>query len=212
MTHFDLQRRAALGLILSAVLFSFLCWQVVSSGTLHAFDHRLYDVVLGVRQESLLILAYAVTFFANTLTVILIGLFSAAVFTWKWHQKNLFFGIATTLLIGQLLSSGFKLLFARARPENVLPILTESTYSFPSGHAMAAAALYGFLAYAVITHTKHPKTAKILVATVVGILLIDMSRLVLGVHFLTDVIAGNMIGCIAFCIGIFVSERTARRT
>lgn len=83
---------------------------------------------------------------------------------------------------------------------------TESTPSFPSGHATAGMALYGFLFWMIYCHTKHPLQNKSLLLLALLILGIGVSRLYLGVHYLSDVLAGLAIGLSWIFLGEKVSK------
>lgn len=86
-----------------------------------------------------------------------------------------------------------KLFFARDRPSLWQSIITQSSYSFPSGHAMASSAL-AFSLIAIAWHTKWRVLAMILGAYY--ILIIGFTRIYLGVHFPSDVLAGWCISLI----------------
>lgn len=88
-----------------------------------------------------------------------------------------------------------KVLVARDRPEFADPITVAHGYSFPSGHAMTSTVVYGMVAFLVIRALRSPKAR----AAVLGVLalllgLMGLSRLYLGVHYLSDVGAGYLLG------------------
>jgi membrane-associated phospholipid phosphatase len=92
------------------------------------------------------------------------------------------------------LSETLKLLFRRVRPEAFFGYTEPITYSFPSGHAIASACFYGVVA-AVIAANGHSAVwrAAIWGAAFLIVMLIGFSRIYLGVHYLSDVIAGYAI-------------------
>jgi membrane-associated phospholipid phosphatase len=95
----------------------------------------------------------------------------------------------------QILTLGLKLGFQRERPFFADPLATESTYSFPSGHASVSLAVYGTLGFIVARHLRSLRARiAVLAAAALLVLLIGFSRLYLGVHFLSDVIAGFSLG------------------
>lgn len=95
----------------------------------------------------------------------------------------LLFSIGGASVINVLL----KLFFARDRPDLWATVVTETSYSFPSGHAMGSAALaFGIIALLWDTKWRYPA----LVAGSLYTFLIGMTRLYLGVHYPTDVVAG----------------------
>ena len=103
--------------------------------------------------------------------------------------------LLATIPVGMLLNGMLKFAFHRSRPAWDDPILTIGSFSFPSSHAMTATLLYGFLAAFGV---RKAQAWRWRVATVLGagvlVLLIGFSRLYLGVHYLSDVLAGMAAG------------------
>jgi membrane-associated phospholipid phosphatase len=93
--------------------------------------------------------------------------------------------------VATALSETLKLLFRRVRPGAFLGYTEPITYSFPSGHAIASVCFYGAVA-AVIAATGHSAIGRIAIwgAAFLIVMLIGFSRIYLGVHYLSDVIAG----------------------
>ncbi len=110
---------------------------------------------------------------------------SVALIVCRRFRDGLFFGIA---VIGSaLLNMAAKNYFARMRPDLWLSITPETTYSFPSGHAMGSATL----GMAVIllcwpSRWRFP----VMISSVVFVLLVGTSRVYLGVHYPSDILAG----------------------
>jgi len=104
---------------------------------------------------------------------------------------------------GMLLNVAMKHTFERTRPHFDEPILTLTTYSFPSGHTVAATLFYGLLACYITRHA-HSWGARvaIVLAACAMVLLVAGSRLYLGAHYLSDVLAGMLEGCawLAVCV------------
>ena len=106
-----------------------------------------------------------------------------------------------TLGIGFLI----KLLIGRARPlTEYAANLRVDTFSFPSGHTSGATIAYGLLAY--LAWQLLPQPFGYIVAAMFGILIIaiGVSRIYLGAHFPSDVIAGWLLGAAALCVIIFI--------
>lgn len=85
-----------------------------------------------------------------------------------------------------------KLVFQRPRPE--VAVLDLGTYSFPSGHAAAASATFIVLAYLLARGRTRRAAIGLFVAAAALIVLVGFSRLYLGVHYLSDVLAGTFVG------------------
>jgi cation-transporting P-type ATPase E len=91
-----------------------------------------------------------------------------------------------------VLNSLLKLLFHRPRPE--LAFVHLETYSFPSGHAAVATATFTALAFVIGQHARPRQALAVGAAAMALILLVGFSRLYLGVHYLSDVLAGTSFG------------------
>ena len=106
-----------------------------------------------------------------------------------YQKKNLFLLVGLNLINTVVLNSALKSIFRRERP--IESIIEESGYSFPSGHSMASLTFYGFLIY-LLYKSSIQKKLKIFLITVlvIIIILIGTSRIYLGVHYLSDVLAG----------------------
>jgi membrane-associated phospholipid phosphatase len=103
----------------------------------------------------------------------------------------------------ELLNALLKLAFQRPRPE--LAFIHLDTYSFPSGHAAGSAAIYGVLAYLTLRHVHGARRVLVVTATVVLVAAIGFSRLYLGAHYLSDVLAGFSLGAAWMFAWILVS-------
>lgn len=104
--------------------------------------------------------------------------------------------VLTLALAGAgILNALLKLVFHRARPE--LTFVHLETYSFPSGHAAVSASVFATLAFLLVRRTPRP-VARITVslAALAMIALICFSRLYLGAHYLSDVLAGASFGIV----------------
>ena len=109
----------------------------------------------------------------------------------RWRQEAKLFAIACGG--GAILNTGLKLVFTRTRPELWKRLIIENSYSFPSGHALGSVVLYGIIAYFLVQ--AYPKYTALFYSLAIGLVFaISLSRLYLGVHWLTDILAGWCIG------------------
>jgi membrane-associated phospholipid phosphatase len=91
---------------------------------------------------------------------------------------------------GEALNMALKAAFARPRPSFSDPIATASGFSFPSGHAMVSLTVYGALAFVIVATTKSRRARVLVLGTATALVLaIGFSRLYLGVHYVSDVLA-----------------------
>ncbi len=111
-----------------------------------------------------------------------------------------------TLGIGALL----KLIISRERPlTDYAANLQIPTFSFPSGHSSGSVIAYGLLAYMAWYLLPHPWNYIVVAALVGLIVLIGVSRIYLGAHFPSDVVAGWLLGTVMLCIVIFILKPLA---
>lgn len=108
-------------------------------------------------------------------------------------NKKIGIAIISNLGIVTILNQLLKRLLQRPRPEE-FRIINESGYSFPSGHSMISMAFYGFLIYLIYKNIKN-KYLKWSLITVLATLIISIgiSRIYLGVHYTSDVMAGFLV-------------------
>ena len=107
-------------------------------------------------------------------------------------------------------SWSLKHLVARARPE-FLEVVRANSPSFPSGHSISAMAVYGFVAFVLMSHGPGGRLAAVL-PVVLGLLivLVGFSRIFLSVHYTSDVLAGFLGGAFWLVIAILLARRTSR--
>lgn len=115
---------------------------------------------------------------------------------------------------GALLNVALKNLFERARPEHLHGFATADGWSFPSGHSSGALIVYGLLGYLAVLHT--PKSIHLPAAAIAMTLVVSvgLSRVILQVHFLSDVLGGYAFGAswvAAWVAGMEVLRRTEQR-
>ena len=174
------------------ILFLFL---IIFNETLQEVfsDELMKRDVYGYKFISKYLISDSITPVAKFITWFggVIGLISiATVLTIVIKDKKVGICIWINLMTIALLNQILKRIVQRPRP-NEFRIIEESGYSFPSGHSMASAAFYGFLIYLIYKNIKNKKV-KIGAITFLSILilLIGISRIYLGVHYTSDVIAG----------------------
>lgn len=111
------------------------------------------------------------------------------------RQYHRMAGLALGVLGGELFVDITKNIATRARPPILNALYVEPTYSFPSGHATVAMTFYGLIAYFLIKAVKSWKTkVAILLGAAFLVFAIGFSRIYLGVHYPSDVLAGYSLG------------------
>ena len=129
-----------------------------------------------------------ITWFGSATCLILITLLSFIL-----KNKKISICILSNLTIITMLNQIFKFIFVRPRPTE-FRIITETGYSFPSGHSMTSMAFYGFIIYLIYNKVKNKYTKWLLIIFLsLLIISIGISRIYLGVHYTSDVLAGFLI-------------------
>lgn len=169
------------------------------------FDNTIINLIYPLRDPMLTAIMQAVTFFGSqyflgsaTLITILI--------LFRKHKKDAFI-FSFILFFGIILNILLKDMFQRPRPL-LAPLIHESSYSFPSGHAMNSFVFYMSLVYFIFRSTRNKKLS-IFIACISGLLVlsIGISRIYLGVHYPSDVIAGYAAGFLWFVL-VLLFEKT----
>lgn len=113
-----------------------------------------------------------------------------------YKKKKELINLYTVILISTLINNVIKIIVKRPRPE-LVHLVSEDSYSFPSGHAMASMTFYGYIIY-MVWQSNLQKKWKVTITTLLSILIlvIGYSRIYLNVHYVSDVLAGFMFSII----------------
>ena len=154
-----------------------------------------YNIVSNLISDKLTPLVKMVTWFGSATCLILL---TVILFIFVKNKKACLL-IGTNLVIITILNQTLKTLLQRPRPTG-FRIINETGYSFPSGHSMISMAFYGFLIYLIYKNVKN-KYLKFTLIIILFILIISigLSRIYLGVHYTSDVLAGFLLS-IAYLI------------
>ena len=122
-------------------------------------------------------------------------------------NKKIKLSLAVNLIGITLINNLIKVIIARPRP-NINRLVSETGYSFPSGHSITSMVFYGYLIYLIYKYVDNKKI-KIPLIIVLAILipLIGLSRIYLGVHYTSDVLCGFLLGWIYLIIFISISNK-----
>jgi undecaprenyl-diphosphatase len=190
----------------------------VREGATQTFDVAVLRW-LGEHHTKLLTAAAVELTYLGTGTVVLAIVGVAALFLWHTAHKHSARLLLAAVAGNILLNGALKLVFHRPRPTVFEWQTVAVSSSFPSGHAMSATVCYGTVAYLVARLQKH-RWSRVLTLTgaVVLILLICATRLYLGVHYPSDVLAGMLVGLAwaSFCMAtleasLVIARRRAPR-
>lgn len=190
-------------IVVFSSLFYFVA-KLVTSSDIISFDDTIIDFIQSYISEDLTRWGERVTFLGSVSFITSAILIISVLLIWKKKYALAIFFI-TTNGVGALLNKLLKWYFKRERPD-ILPVIIEKGYSFPSGHSMGSLIFFGSCAYLCI-HLVKSTSNKIMAYCIacLFIVLIGGSRIYLGVHYPTDVVGGYSIGVAysAICILAF---------
>jgi len=181
--------------------FGWLANEVVDGETAR-FDAGVRALAHQTATPGLTVAMLAISFLGSVAAVVTIGALAVGVCL-SWRRRHAALLIAITLGGAALLETGLKLAFHRSRP---VPFFgtAPGSFAFPSGHALFAACLYGVLAAMLAAHARRTLVhVGIWCGALLLIGLIGWSRIYLGVHYPSDVVAGYCVaawwvGAVAF--------------
>ena len=151
-------------------------------------DAQLNTWLYTHRSPNLTIAFLVVTSLGSTVVASCITVVVGLYLLWR-RQTYWFAAVWLSVFGGMLLNKFLKYIFHRPRPHFDDPILALTSYSFPSGHTMAATVLYGVLAALLVTKIKRRSfRALVILAASFLIALVGFSRMYLGAHYLSDVL------------------------
>ncbi|HSD11932.1 MAG TPA: phosphatase PAP2 family protein [Patescibacteria group bacterium] len=204
-----LETPLAVAAVVATAVFLAVVLDFLLGGPIALADLRLAYLVKGLRTGAGIDAMKAVTFFASGLVADLVIAASCAA---ALLRRRPFAALAVLAGYLSLMSAVFffKDFLGRARPDAWLRVVTESYGALPSGHAAAAAYVCSLLAYAAARRWPGPRARAAFAAAAGAVLLIDASRVYLGVHWLGDVVAGDALG-VAFAVGAVAGVRLLER-
>ena len=194
-----------------AALFSGLTEEVLEAEGIVRADNIINAAFEPWRVEPLISVFLWVTALGSSPAIVSAAIIATG-FLWSQRRLNLIAPLWITCVGAITTTSIGKLLIGRHRPESTVDV-TAPFSSFPSGHATAAMAVYGFIAYAIARSLPNIRERfEVAYWTVVLIALIGLSRIVLGVHYLTDIAGGFLVGGFWLLIGFTIAEWTRSLT
>ncbi len=192
------------------VLFTWLGREVLE-GEVLAFDERLRALVHGTASSGLTVLMRAASYYGGPAVLISAALGAALIFLVKGRRRGALLAVVTLAGAG-LLNGLLKFSFARVRPAAFFDYPLPVSPSFPSGHALYAASIFGGLAVLITARVQsRPLQVAIWFVSLSLILLVGISRVYLGVHYPSDVLAGYAIGVIWVTTVAFGDRLTRHR-
>jgi undecaprenyl-diphosphatase len=181
-----------LGVTAGIISFFIFLKLALSIPTLQSFDTNTSILLISLRTPFLTSVMGTFTLLGNQALLVLLVIVALILILKRHGRDALIFVLIVG--VGIVLNLVLKEVIARARPD-ISPLIHEEFYSFPSGHAMNSFVFYGSVALYAYRHIKR-RTVSLTVIVLCGMIvtMIGISRVYLGVHYPTDVIAGLIAG------------------
>jgi undecaprenyl-diphosphatase len=183
---------------LAALWLAMLLW---GGGLL---DRQIYEALYAGHRPALATFARILTFFGEPTLLVSAGFLVAGWLVWRGHRR-LPLALLLIVLVGRGLSEAQKYWIARVRPDFEPHLVVVQTSSFPSGHATSSMIFYLTLALALTRDMRWHRAAA--VGAILMSLLIGTSRVMLGVHWPSDVIGGWAFGLLWVLLTLRLAER-----
>lgn len=178
-----------LSLLVAGAIFFTIAFNVATHAPLVVFDANIAGWLDANGGPEMTAFLFAITQVHSTIGVALMAAAFAIVLArlreWYWLLT-----LALSLGGGMLLNSLLKHAYARTRPHYDDPWVTLTSFSFPSGHTAGAVLFYGVAAAFLVTRFHDRRRRVVCIAgAVVTISLVALSRMYVGAHYLSDVVA-----------------------
>lgn len=184
---------AALCIIIFVILLI-----AVMTGSAYSFDDPVREFIYSLRNDTLTVIMKIITYMGNWQTVTLLCIVLLAI---KKTRCTYGIPVAAGAIFVTVLNKIIKSIVARLRPDVSLHLIVQDGMSFPSGHSITSMFVYGMLIYLLYAGLKdcfleqknsHSYVVRIILMVILAIpmIFVGVSRVYLGVHYPTDVLAG----------------------
>jgi membrane-associated phospholipid phosphatase len=196
--------------IYAASLAAGLVEEVMEVQELEAFDKRVFAVTERWNTPAIVAVFRWITMFGNVQTLLAVVIVTTGFLL--AHGPRAFLLPSWIAILGSEITTwSGKFALNRVRPEFLYDV-TASSPSFPSGHAANSLAVYGMIAYVIARDLGPTRALHIYYWTLAAVLLIALSRVMLHVHYPSDVLAGLLVGTFWLLLAIVIAERHRSRS
>jgi undecaprenyl-diphosphatase len=178
---------------LSSLFFLMILLDVIFDGLLTDIDKSIYRLSLDWHTSTIDSIFFAITKIGNLSSILMLSIIVTLILIWQRDRVSILFywvGILGSLA----LFAGIKELMARTRPSNNIGDIVEMGYSFPSGHATMSMSFVLLVIYIYYDKVSTIYKTPLVLFGLLFTLSITFSRLYLGLHYLSDLLAGLMLG------------------
>ena len=185
-------------------LFAGVVEDLITSDPIVAADIRIANLFFVFRTDALTNIFTWITLLGKSQVILGFIAISVALL-WLWRKNYYILSLFIAVTGSEAFTFLGKLVFHRPRPE--LAVYAEHSFSFPSGHATIAVAFYGFVGYLLMRFVQSwNRKVNIFFTTILVIVAIGLSRVYLGVHYISDVWSGYLVGAMWLIIAVSFSE------
>ena len=205
---------ATISLILGVVIFALAYIGMQQNTGIGALNQPILSFIIKHRDSNVTNVMKIITSVVNPLSFAIVIFVVASI--WAFFKRGIWRPIllAIAISIATILSTILKAYIMNVRPPQTDMILPfELDYSFPSGHTIVIAVFLLVLGYLVCSrHSSNGRVSSWIIVTIIGVGAVATSRLYLGYHWLTDVIASVGLGLIILAFMIFIDRIAVRRS
>ena len=192
----------------TAICIFFLLLAAVLSDHAAVFDDPVREFFYSIRSDVLTAPATIITHLADKVFLIALCLLLLIL---PWTRLGFGVPLSAGTLAVVITNSIIKHLVQRPRPD-VLHLVSEDGYSFASGHSISSMFFYGMAIWLVIRHVEDPRLRNVFVILLaIPMLLIGPTRIYLGVHYPSDVLAGWCLGYAAIAVAVEIILSVQKR-
>lgn len=204
--------RAMIIIIICLVGWAVILLSVITEN-ISSFDDIIRIPIYGLRNEDVTIFMKAITLMGNWEVVIAICLMLLIL---KKTIKTYGIPIVCGTIAVTIINNIIKVIVKRPRPDDIVHLVLEHSYSFPSGHSITSMFLYGMMIYLIYNNMQSSRYRTFaIIALLIPALGVGVSRIYLGVHYPSDVLAGWLLGIvviasIVICLLSFFSDSSIK--
>jgi undecaprenyl-diphosphatase len=187
-------------LFISVLIFAIIGYKVYT-GQKFSIDYQINSYIPHIQTDSLTLIARVIAYAFDTATLLIISFIFAAYLIYKFHRKKAIF-FAATMICDAILVTLSKNFFQVSRPSNA--IMSETSFSFPSGHSLTSVVFLGLLLYIYWPIMKKQTKLILSIACAGLILIIGFTRVYLNVHWVSDVLGGYALGVVLLISSLYL--------
>lgn len=188
-----------------AALLGGLVEELLEADELVRLDEGINRLIGPIRTEAMITAFAWISDLGGSVALVAVALVTTGLL-WAHGRRPMIAPLWLTFIGSQITTYAGKYALVRQRPEFVAEV-TAITPSFPSGHATGAMAVYGFIAYIVARDLVTTRQRfEMIYWTAVLVCLVGFSRMLLGVHYASDVAAGFLVGGFWLLLGVALAE------